>query len=162
MRPIAEADRPHPAVAIRNVTKRYGDIVACDDIDLDLHRGEVHGILGENGAGKSTLMRILIGLVAPDSGEIAIDGTVQRIADPQTAAALGVGMVHQHFSLVDELRVWENVVLGENGRLDRRAARHLVDEIGERYGLGARSRRHRRRPHRRLASACRDRQVPAP
>ena len=129
-------DRPHPAVAIRNVTKRYGEIVACDGIDLDLHRGEVHGILGENGAGKSTLMRILIGLVAPDSGEIAIDGTVQRITDPQTAAALGVGMVHQHFSLVDELRVWENVVLGEKARLDRRAARNLVGEIGERYGLG--------------------------
>ena len=81
-------------------------------------------------------MRILIGLVAPDSGEIAIDGTVQRITDPQTAAALGIGMVHQHFSLVDELRVWENVVLGEDGRLDRRAARNLVGEIGERYGLG--------------------------
>ena len=129
-------DAPHPAVAIRNVTKRYGEIVACDGIDLDLHRSEVHGILGENGAGKSTLMRILIGLVAPDSGEIAIDGTVQRITDPQTAASLGVGMVHQHFSLVDELRVWENVVLGEEARLDRRAARNLVGEIGERYGLG--------------------------
>jgi general nucleoside transport system ATP-binding protein len=129
-------DAPHPAVAIRNVTKRYGEILACDGVDLDLHRGEVHGILGENGAGKSTLMRILIGLVTPDSGEIAIDGTVRRITDPQTAAELGVGMVHQHFSLVDELRVWENVALGEGGRLDRRAARNLVGEIGGRYGLG--------------------------
>ena len=127
---------PTPAVAIRNVTKRYGDIVACDGIDLDLRRGEVHGILGENGAGKSTLMRILIGLVTPDSGEIAIDGSPRRISDPQTAAALGIGMVHQHFSLVDELRVWENVVLGDHRRLDRRAARALVGEIGERYGLG--------------------------
>ena len=129
-------DAPHPAVAIRGVTKRYGDIVACDGVDLDLHRGEVHGILGENGAGKSTLMRILIGLVEPDAGEIKIDGTPQRITDPQTAAALGIGMVHQHFSLVDELRVWENVALGEGGRLDRRAARNLVGEVGDRYGLG--------------------------
>ena len=74
---IAEGDRLHPAVAIRNVTKRYGHIVACDGVDLDLHRGEVHGILGENGAGKSTLMRILIGLVVPDVGEIRIDGARQ-------------------------------------------------------------------------------------
>ena len=74
MRPVAQADRPHPAVAIRNVTKRFGEIVACDGVNLDLQRGEVHGILGENGAGKSTLMRILIGLVLPDSGEITIDG----------------------------------------------------------------------------------------
>ena len=81
-------------------------------------------------------MRILIGLVTPDGGEIAIDGSPRRISDPQTAAALGIGMVHQHFSLVDELRVWENVVLGDHRRLDRRAARALVGEIGERYGLG--------------------------
>jgi simple sugar transport system ATP-binding protein len=135
-RPVATADRPPPAVALRGITKRYGDIVACDGIDLDLHHAEVHGILGENGAGKSTLMRILIGLVTPDGGEIAIDGALQRIADPLTAAALGIGMVHQHFSLVDELLVWENVALGEGGRLDRRASRDLVGEIGERYGLG--------------------------
>jgi general nucleoside transport system ATP-binding protein len=134
--PVATPDRPPPAVAIRNITKRFGEIVACDGVDLELRRGEVHGILGENGAGKSTLMRILIGLVTPDDGEIAIDGNVRQIADPQTAAALGIGMVHQHFSLVDELLVWENVALGEGGRLDRRAARNLVGEIGDRYGLG--------------------------
>jgi simple sugar transport system ATP-binding protein len=134
-RPLATADRPPPAVALRGITKRYGDIVACDRIDLDLHRAEVHGILGENGAGKSTLMRILIGLVTPDRGDISIDGAPQHIADPLTAATLGIGMVHQHFSLVDELLVWENVALGEGGRLDRRAARKLVGEIGERYGL---------------------------
>jgi simple sugar transport system ATP-binding protein len=96
----------------------------------------VHGVLGENGAGKSTLMRILIGLVSPDRGTISIDGKAQHVADPQTAAALGIGMVHQHFSLVDELLVWENVALGERGRLDRRAARVLVAEIGDKYGLG--------------------------
>jgi simple sugar transport system ATP-binding protein len=134
-RPIGVADRPLPAVSVRGITKRFGDIVACDGIDLDLDRGHVHGVLGENGAGKSTLMRILIGLVTPDHGTISIDGAARHIADPQTAAALGIGMVHQHFSLVDELLVWENVALGERGRLDRKAARDLVVEIGERYGL---------------------------
>jgi len=124
-----------PAVAVRGVTKRYGEVVACDSIDLDLRPAEVHGILGENGAGKSTLMKVLIGLVGPDQGHIEVHGERQLIADPQHAAALGIGMVHQHFSLVDELRVWENVVLGERGRLDRRAARTLVAEIAERYGL---------------------------
>jgi general nucleoside transport system ATP-binding protein len=135
-RPVGYTDRPPPAVSVRGITKHFGDIVACDGIDLDLHRGQVHGVLGENGAGKSTLMRILIGLVSPDRGTISIDGSAQHIADPQTAAALGIGMVHQHFSLVDELLVWENVALGERGRLDRRAARDLVVEIGDRYGLG--------------------------
>jgi simple sugar transport system ATP-binding protein len=135
-RPVGVADRPPPAVSVRGITKHFGDIVACDDIDLDLLRGQVHGVLGENGAGKSTLMRILIGLVSPDRGTISIDGKAQHVADPQTAAALGIGMVHQHFSLVDELLVWENVALGERGRLDRRAARDLVVEIGDRYGLG--------------------------
>jgi general nucleoside transport system ATP-binding protein len=135
-RPIGVSDRPPPAVSVRGITKHFGDIVACDGIDLDLERGHVHGVLGENGAGKSTLMRILIGLVTPDRGTISIDGSAQHIADPQTAAALGIGMVHQHFSLVDELLVWENVALGERGRLDRQAARDLVVSIGERYGLG--------------------------
>ncbi|MGH9135620.1 MAG: ABC transporter ATP-binding protein [Acidimicrobiales bacterium] len=125
-----------PAVALRGVTKRFGDVLACDGIDLDLHIGEVHGVLGENGAGKSTLMKVLIGLLTPDEGHVELGGQRLRIDDPQQAARLGIGMVHQHFSLVDELSVWENVVLGERGRLDRRAARRLVAEIGERYGLG--------------------------
>ena len=72
-----------------------------------LHRGKIHGILGENGAGKSTLMKMLIGLVLPDAGEIRIDGRPCQIHDPLTAASLGFGMVHQHFSLVDALTVWE-------------------------------------------------------
>ncbi|MDQ3543971.1 MAG: ATP-binding cassette domain-containing protein, partial [Actinomycetota bacterium] len=124
-----------PAVSFRGITKRYGDVVACDDIDLDLRQGEIHGVLGENGAGKSTLMKILIGLVGPDQGRIEVHGRPESITDPRRAADLGIGMVHQHFSLVDELLVWENVVLGERGRLDRNAARALVGEIGERYGL---------------------------
>ena len=100
-----------------------------------LRAGAVHGVLGENGAGKSTLMKVLIGLVQPDEGQVLLDGAPRRIPDPQTAASLGIAMVHQHFSLVEPLTVWENVVLGDDTRLDRRRARDLVAEIGEYYGL---------------------------
>ncbi|CAN5724313.1 ABC transporter ATP-binding protein [soil metagenome] len=122
-------------VWVRELTKRYGDVIACDAVSIELRAGEIHGVLGENGAGKSTLMKMLIGLVQPDAGSIGVHGRAVRIDDPRRAAELGIGMVHQHFSLVEELRVWENVVLGEHGRLDAGAARRLVDDIGERYGL---------------------------
>lgn len=124
-----------PLVNLAGITKRYGAIVACNDVDLALHRGEIHGVLGENGAGKSTLMKILIGLVLPDAGTVAVAGSEVDITDPAVAADLGIGMVHQHFSLVDALTVWENVVLGERSRLDRASARARVTEIGGRYGL---------------------------
>jgi simple sugar transport system ATP-binding protein len=126
---------PTPLVELCQVTKRYGAVVACSEVDLTLRTGEVHGVLGENGAGKSTLMKMLIGLVQPDEGRIVVDGTTCSIHDPQVAASLGVGMVHQHFSLVEPLTVWENVLLGEPVRLDRARARRLVGEIGEHYGL---------------------------
>ncbi len=124
-----------PAVELTGITKRFGAVVACDRVDLALHRGQVHGILGENGAGKSTLMKVLIGLVVPDAGTIAIDGERCQIRDPLDAADRGIGMVHQHFSLVDELSVWENVALGEGGSLDPAAVRRRVGEISEHYGL---------------------------
>ena len=124
-----------PAAELRGITKRFGAVVACDNVDLVLHRGEIHGILGENGAGKSTLMKVLIGLVLPDAGAIRIDGEQRRISDPAEAADLGIGMVHQHFSLVEPLTVWENVILGERVRLDAAAAKRRVGEISERYGL---------------------------
>lgn len=124
-----------PAVELRGITKAFGRVVACDDVALTLRRGHVHGILGENGAGKSTLMKILIGLVLPDAGSIAIDGRPVAIHDPQAAAALGIGMVHQHFSLVDALSVWENVALGEAGALRPAAVRDRIGEIAEHYGL---------------------------
>jgi general nucleoside transport system ATP-binding protein len=129
-------DTPHPvALEVHGMTKRFGTLVACDDVDLVLRRGEIHGLLGENGAGKSTLMRMLIGLALPDSGSIAIDGEPCRIIDPQHAANRGIGMVHQHYSLVDALTVWENVALGEKGRLDPGATRARIRAISERYGL---------------------------
>lgn len=126
---------PTPAVELRGITKRFGAVTACDTVDLVLQRGQIHGILGENGAGKSTLMKILIGLVLPDQGSIHIDGQPQQIHDPITAANLGIGMVHQHFSLVDALTVWENVALGEAGRLEPTAVQNRIGEIGEHYGL---------------------------
>jgi simple sugar transport system ATP-binding protein len=124
-----------PAVELVGITKRFGRVVACDRVDLSLHRGRVHGILGENGAGKSTLMKVLIGLVLPDAGQVRLDGEVVRIDDPVEAAAHGIGMVHQHFSLVEALTVWENVALGDVGRFDPRAVRQRVGEISEQYGL---------------------------
>ncbi len=129
------SDPSAPAVQLTGITKRFGGIVACDQVDLTLHRGRVHGILGENGAGKSTLMKVLIGLVLPDAGSILIDGQPQTIHDPLAAAALGIGMVHQHFSLVDQLSVWENVALGEAGKLDSSGVRRRVAAISEQYGL---------------------------
>ena len=129
------ASAPVSAVELRGVTKTFGAVTACDRVDLTLHRGRIHGILGENGAGKSTLMKVLIGLVNPDAGSIRIDGVEHHIHDPITAASLGVGMVHQHFSLVDALTVWENVALGEAGTLDPHGVRRRIAEIGEHYGL---------------------------
>ncbi len=129
------AAAPTPAVELTGITKRFGAVTACDAVDLVLHRGRVHGILGENGAGKSTLMKILIGLVLPDAGVIKIDGAPCTIHDPIDAARLGIGMVHQHFSLIDALSVWENVALGDTGRLDPRAVRGRIGEISDQYGL---------------------------
>ena len=125
-----------PAVRLSSISKSFGAIVACDHVDLTLHRGRIHGILGENGAGKSTLMKVLIGLVLPDGGTIEVDGERCQIRDPHDAATRGIGMVHQHFSLVEPLTVWENVMLGDTGRFDAAAARRRVGEISEHYGLG--------------------------
>jgi simple sugar transport system ATP-binding protein len=126
---------PVPAVIFHNITKTYGAVTACGGIDLEIHRGRIHGILGENGAGKSTLMKMLIGLVLPDHGSIRIDGDVQQIQSPLTAASLGIGMVHQHFSLIDALTVWENVSLGEAGKIDPAGVRSRIGDIADHYGL---------------------------
>jgi simple sugar transport system ATP-binding protein len=89
-----------PALALRGIGKTYGRVVACDAVDQTVRRGEIHGLLGENGAGKSTLMKILLGLVRRDTGTIHHDGSPVEVAGPQEAIALGIGMVHQHFSLI--------------------------------------------------------------
>ena len=102
-----------PLLELRGVTKRFPGVVANDDVSLSLAAGEVLGVLGENGAGKSTLMNILAGLVVPDTGEVRIDGWSRRLASPREAVAAGIGMVHQHFKLIDTLTVQENLALGD-------------------------------------------------
>lgn len=124
-----------PVLELDGLTKHFGSVVACEEVDLILRAGEIHGILGENGAGKSTLMRMIFGLVDPDQGLVRIDGQATRIADPSDAVRLGIGMVHQHYSLVDALTVWENVALGEVGPLDPDKTRARVRRISWRYGL---------------------------
>ncbi|GAA1644245.1 ABC transporter ATP-binding protein [Actinoplanes couchii] len=123
------------ALTLRGITKRYGTVVACDAVDLDVERGEIHGLLGENGAGKSTLMRILLGLETRDAGTILRDGRPVTAGSPREAVALGIGMVHQHFSLVEPLTVWENVILGDTGRIRRSRACAEIHEMSQRYGL---------------------------
>ena len=136
--PVAAPEAPAspvPAVEMRNITKRFGDVVACDRVELSVQPGEIHGLLGQNGAGKSTLMKVLLGLLTPDAGAILIGGRSVVVRDPLAAAELGIAMVHQHFSVIGALTVWENVTLGERARLDeKRSVRH-VTEIAERYGL---------------------------
>lgn len=124
-------------VELRAITKRFGDLVANDRVDLDVRRGEVHALLGENGAGKTTLMRILYGLTQPDAGEIRIDGEPVPIRSPRDAIRAGIGMVTQHFSLVRPMTVAENIVLGRTSglRLDLDAARRVVVDTAERFGI---------------------------
>ncbi len=124
-----------PAVEVVGITKRYGQVSACDSVDLVFHRGQIHGVLGENGAGKSTLMKILIGLVVPDAGQVIIDGKPSVITDPIDAAEKGIGMVHQHFSVVNALTVWENVALGDQMRLNPEAIRDEIGDLSRHYGL---------------------------
>jgi ABC-type uncharacterized transport system ATPase subunit len=124
-----------PAAEFIDISKRFGRVVACDHVNLALHSGRIHGNLGENGAGKSTLMKMLIGLILPDAGQIRLHGEVVNIVDPIEAARMGIAMVHQHFSLVEPLTVWENVALGDTGRLDPGHVRRRVREISEQYGL---------------------------
>jgi ABC-type uncharacterized transport system ATPase subunit len=125
-------------LAMRGISKRFGDVVAIDSVDFDLRAGEVHALLGENGAGKSTLMRCLTGLETPDEGSISIGGSEVALQSPRDAIEHGIGMVHQHFMLIPVFTVAENIVLGEEPgaiRLDRAAAAKRVRELSEHFGL---------------------------
>jgi simple sugar transport system ATP-binding protein len=101
---------------MRDITKTFGPVKANDNISLRLRRGEILGLLGENGAGKSTLMKILYGLYRPDSGTVVVDGEPVQVRDPKDAVSRGIGMVHQHFTLIPPLTVAENIVLGAEPR----------------------------------------------
>ena len=127
------------AVEMLHITKRFPGIIANDDITLRLKKGEIHALLGENGAGKSTLMSVLFGLYQPEEGEIRINGKKAEIKDPNDANALGIGMVHQHFKLVECFSVLDNIILGaepvRGGFLQKEEARKKVIELSERYHL---------------------------
>ncbi|MFM8944655.1 MAG: ABC transporter ATP-binding protein [Actinomycetota bacterium] len=126
-----------PLVVLEGITKRFPGVLANDAIDLDLRAGEVHALVGENGAGKSTLMRVLYGMYPADAGRIVIDGVETRVASPRDAIARGIGMVHQHFVLVNPFTVTENVILGDEGgsRLDMAAARERVLALADSFGF---------------------------
>ncbi|WNR44396.1 ABC transporter ATP-binding protein [Paenibacillus roseipurpureus] len=128
-----------PVVELRNITKRFPGIVANDAISLKLRKGEIHALLGENGAGKSTLMNILFGLYQPDEGSIYVQGNEVFIDSPNRAIDLGIGMVHQHFKLVQPFTVTENIILGmepKSGlKVDIKTAQDKVRKLSEQYGL---------------------------
>ena len=127
------------SIELLGITKKFGTLVANDDINLKVESGEIHAILGENGAGKSTLMNIVYGLVKADSGSILIDGTKVEINDPAHALSFGIGMVHQHFMLVPVFTVVENIVLGhedsKNGFLDFTNARDKIKSIAKEFNF---------------------------
>ena len=127
------------AIEMVNITKRFPGIIANDNVTLQLRRGEIHALLGENGAGKSTLMSVLFGMYQAEEGVIKKNGEIVKITNPNDANALGIGMVHQHFKLVECFSVLDNIILGvedtKNGMLQRDKAREKVMALSERYGL---------------------------
>ncbi|BAN01435.1 ABC transporter ATP-binding protein [Ilumatobacter coccineus] len=128
------------AIELIGITKRFPGVIANDNVNLTVERGEIHAICGENGAGKSTLMKMLYGMQAPDEGRMLVDGKEVHLDSPSEAIELGIGMVHQHFMLAEQLTVLENVILGSEpvksgGVIDFKEARSHFDEVGEAYGL---------------------------
>lgn len=136
---IVSGNNSDYVIEMRHITKEFPGIIANDDITLQLKRGEIHALLGENGAGKSTLMSVLFGLYQPEKGEILKNGQVVKISNPNDATALGIGMVHQHFKLVECFSVLDNIILGaENtklGFIQKKKAKNKVLELSNRYGL---------------------------
>jgi ABC-type uncharacterized transport system ATPase subunit len=126
-----------PVVVLEHITKRFPGVVANDDVSLELRSGEIHALVGENGAGKSTLMRVLYGIYPPEEGTVRVRGNPVRIASPRDAIGLGIGMVHQHFVLVDPFTVTENIILGHEGRRILRAdeAERAVATLAATYGF---------------------------
>jgi len=125
------------AIELKGITKRFGEVVANDGINLQLRRGEILSLLGENGSGKTTLMNMLSGIYFPDEGQIFVNGEPVSIRSPKDAFACGIGMIHQHYKLVDVFTAAENIILGleEDGRLDIKAANEKVRAICEKYGF---------------------------
>lgn len=125
-----------PALALEHIAKRFGNVSALADASLTVRRGTVHALLGENGAGKTTLMRVAYGMEHADAGVIRLGGVARRMASPAEAIAAGIGMVHQHFTLVPPMTVAENIALGRRGRFDRVATSARVRALAAEFGLG--------------------------
>lgn len=123
------------AVSLRDVSKRFGKVQANSKVSLDIYNGEILALLGENGSGKTTLMNMLAGLYFPDEGQIVINGQEAIIANPRDSFKYGIGMVHQHFKLVDVLTATENIILGLKGKLGKKQAREKIVEICDKYGF---------------------------
>src|SRR3954453_1726697 len=129
---------PEPALRLVGITKRFPGVLANDDVSLDVRQGEVLGLLGENGAGKSTLMNVVYGLYRADAGEMFVDGKQVDIRSPQQALQLGIGMVHQHFMLVPDMTVAENIALGPSrmpGLSRIGDVENRVRDLSQRFGL---------------------------
>ena len=124
-----------PKMEVEGIWKSYGPIYACSNVSLSVGVGEIHGLLGQNGAGKSTLVKIIAGVIKPDLGTIYFQGDKKELSSAGDAIEAGVGMVHQHFSLVGNLSVWENVALGNKGATNKSALINEIEEISENYGL---------------------------
>ena len=123
------------AVSMKNVTKTFGSVVANEKVSLDIYKGEILALLGENGSGKTTLMNMLAGIYYPDEGQIFINGKEEVIKTPKDALNLGIGMVHQHFKLIDVLSATENIILGLEGKLNIREASKKIGDICNKYGF---------------------------
>ncbi len=133
---MAEANNTNYAIECRGITKRFGSVVANDSIDLKVRRGEILALLGENGSGKTTLMNMLSGIYHPDEGSILIDGEQVTINSPTDATALGIGMIHQHFKLVEVFSAMENIVLGTKEKLPKpKEMKAKIAELSARFGL---------------------------
>ena len=120
------------AISLRGITKTFGDVTANSNVNLDVYKGEILSLLGENGSGKTTLMNMLAGIYYPDAGQIIINGKEAVIRSPKDAFDLGIGMVHQHFKLIDVFNATENIILGLEGRLN-------IKEVKKRSGKSAKN-----------------------
>ena len=136
---VSHMDPGTVVIQMKDIVKKFGDFTANDHINLTVHKGEVHAILGENGAGKSTMMNVLCGLYKPTSGQILINGKEVQFSSPKDAIDIGIGMVHQHFMLIQPFTVTENIILGmepvKGLVVDKETAKKKVMELSERYGM---------------------------
>ena len=134
----ADAQTQSNVIEMKGIVKTFPGVVANDHVDFSLEKGEIHALLGENGAGKSTLMNVLYGLYRPDAGEIRVNETAVTFDSPRDAIALKIGMIHQHFMLVQAMTVTDNVILGLHTQgvlIDEKTAENRITELAERYGL---------------------------